>query len=354
MNTDYFFKLDGPLDSGPAERQMRIANLSGFQDLVRNLGADPRAILERHDIDPQSIRDPDHYVDCKSVVDVFEYCSTLLNHSLFGLQLAQAQEPDVYGCVTALCRAASSVRESVASFIDYLPVVHSPVSIMELVEGKETAELRWYVRADLGSNNQANYQAAMLNLKLLRLIGGKAFRPSYVNLAVDARQRDIFEIENKLGCRFHKTAADNAIAFPVTLLDQPVASSSRLLFALLGGYLDRVKSASRTTIADRVQDYIRGALPSGNCSIERCAGKLGMSVRTLQANLSQSGLKFCDILERQRIDLARNYLGQDQLSLDDVAANLGYSEQSSFGRAFKRWTGTTPMLYRQGLATSGG
>ena len=46
MNTDYFFKLDGPLDSGPTERQMRIANLSGFQDLVRHLGADPRAILE--------------------------------------------------------------------------------------------------------------------------------------------------------------------------------------------------------------------------------------------------------------------------------------------------------------------
>lgn len=354
MNTDYFFMLDGPLDSGPTERQMRIANLSGFQDLVRHLGADPRAILERHDIDPQSTRDPDHYVDCKSVVDVFEYCSTLFNHPLFGLQLAQAQEADVYGCVTALCRAAASVRESVAGFIDYLPVVHSPVSIMELVEGSETAELRWYVRADLGSNNQANYQAAMLNLKLLRLIGGKAFRPSYVNLAVDARQRDIFEIENKLGCRFHKTTADNAIAFPVTLLDQPVASSSRLLFTLLGGYLDRVKAASRTSIADRVQDYIRGALPSGNCSIERCAAKLGMSVRTLQTNLSQSGLKFCDILERQRIELARNYLGQDQLSLDDVAANLGYSEQSSFGRAFKRWTGTTPLLYRQGLAASRG
>ena len=354
MNTDYFFKLDGPLDSGPTERQMRIANLCGFQDFVRHLGADPRAILERHDIDPQSTRDPDHYVDCKSVVDVFEYCSTSLNHPLFGLQLAQAQEADVYGCVTALCRAASSVRESVAGFIDYLPVVHSPVSIMELVEGSETAELRWYVRADLGSNNQANYQAAMLNLKLLRLIGGKAFRPSYVNLAVDARQRDIFEIENKLGCRFPKTTADTAIAFPVTLLDQPVASSSRLLFTLLGGYLDRVKAASRTSIAERVQDYIRGALPSGNCSIERCAAKLGMSVRTLQANLSQSGLKFCDILERQRIELARNYLGQDQLSLDDVAANLGYSEQSSFGRAFKRWTGTTPLLYRQRLATSRG
>jgi hypothetical protein len=46
MNTDYFFKLDGPSTRG-ATSQMRIANLTGFQDLVRNFGADPRAILER-------------------------------------------------------------------------------------------------------------------------------------------------------------------------------------------------------------------------------------------------------------------------------------------------------------------
>jgi len=347
MSDSPFFSLDGPLDALPTERQMRIANLSGFPGLVRSLGADPRPLLERHGIDPQLIRDQDHYVDCKSVVDLFEHCSARFNDPLFGLKLAQNQEADVFGCVTALCRAASSVRESLASFIEYLPVIHSPVSVLELVEGRETAELRWHVRSDLGPNNQASYQAVLLNLKLLRLVGGSGFRPSYVNLAVDARQRDVFELEDKLGCRFHSTPAENAIAFPVGILDQPVASSSRLLSKLLGGYLDSVKVAARTTLAERVEDYVRGALASGNCSIERCAKKMGVSPRTLQANLSESGLKFSDILERQRIELAKTCLRQEQVSLDDVAAKLGYSEQSSFGRAFKRWTGTTPLLYRR-------
>jgi AraC-like DNA-binding protein len=347
MGDNYFYSLDGPLDSVPGHRQMRTANLGGLPGLVRSHGADPVSALERHGIDPHSIRDPDQFIDCKSVVDLFEYCSSSLNDSLFGLELAHIQNPDVFGCVAALCRAAPTVRDSVTSFIDFIPVIHAPDTILELVEGRETAEIRWSVGTDLGSNQQANYQAALLNLKLLHLVGGPAFRPSYVNLTVDTRQRDIARLEQQLGCRFHKTRTENAIALPVSVLDQPVPSASSTLFKLLGGYLEQVKAASRTSIADRVQDYVRGALSSGNCSIERCAGKLGLSVRTLQAKLAESGLIFSDILEQQRMNAAGEYLAREQMSLDDVAALLGYAEQSSFGRAFKRWTGQTPRQYRQ-------
>ncbi|MDB5972202.1 MAG: AraC family transcriptional regulator [Hydrocarboniphaga sp.] len=353
MGETAFFSLEGPLDSMPAEGQMRTANLGGFADLVRGLGADPRPILERHGLDARAIRDPDSYISCKSLVSLLEDCSTRFNQPLFGLRLAQLQEPDLFGSVTALCRAASTFREAIVGFIDYLPVVHSPVILMELVEGKETAELRWCVRSDLGSNNQANYQAALLDVNFLRLIGGRNFRPSYVNLAVDTRLKDIAELENQLGCRFNARATTNAIAFPVENLSQAVTTSNRLLFRLLGGYLDRVKVASRKTVVERVEDYVRGSLPSGNCSIEHCAKKLGTSVRTLQANLSDCGLKFSDLLEKQRIEMAKIYLERGQLSLDDVAASLGYSEQSSFGRAFKRWTGDTPQQYRRGLVAAG-
>jgi AraC-like DNA-binding protein len=353
MGDNYFYSLEGPLDSMPGDRQMRTANLSGFTDLVRGLGGEPRSILERHGIDLRTIRDPDAYIDSRSLVEVLQYCSTSFNDALFGLRLAELQEPDVYGAVAALCRAASSVREAITGFVDYIPVIHSPVPVLELAEGTETAELRWRVPQDIGLNDQANLQATLLNLKLMRLIGGRTFRPSYVNLTVDARPRDIAEIESKFGCPFHSKAPFNAIAFPARVLDQPIASSNRLLFRLLGGYLERVRTASRKTIVERVEDYVRGSLPLGNCSIERCAKKLDTSVRTLQANLSESGLRFSDILEKQRIELAKVYLQQNQLSLDDIAAMLGYSEQSSFGRAFKRWTHSTPQRYRRDARTAG-
>lgn len=349
MRDGSFFSLEGPLDSMPVDRQMRAANLSGFTEVVRTLGADPRAILEHNGIDARVMRDPDAYIDSKSVIDTLEYCSSAFNDPLFGLRLAQHQDPDVFGSVATLCRSASSLREALTSFIDYIPVVHSPVAVLELAEGRETAELRWHLQEDLGQNIQASYKATLLILKLLHQVGGRNFRPSYVNLTVCSRHKDVPEIANRLGCLFRGNASSNAIAFPSALLDQGVTSSNRLLYRLLGGYLGRVRASSRKTILERVEDYVHGALPSGNCSIQHCAKKLGMSVRTLQAHLSESGLKFSDVLESQRIELAKVHLQRDDLNLDDVAAMLGYSEQSSFGRAFKRWSGQTPQKYRRTL-----
>ncbi len=348
MIDNQFFSLDGPLEVMPTERQMRIANLGAFPSLARNLGADPARLLERHDIDPCSLRDPDHYIDCQSYVNLLEECSSLLNDPLFGLRMAQVQEPEVYGCVTALCRASATVREAIDCLVKFIPVTHSPAAMQELLVCDDTAMLRWGVRTDLGNNKQANYQAALLNLKLLRQLGGRDFRPRYVKLAVDTtRYRDIEELERQMGCRFYSKTPENVIAFPARVLDQRITSANRLLFKLLGGYLGRVKEAARITLVDRVQDYVRSSLPEGNCTIERCALKMDISVRTLQARLSESQLSFSDILEEQRIAQAQSYLRQQQISLDDVAANLGYSEQSSFGRAFKRWTGLTPKQYRQ-------
>ncbi|MET0363317.1 MAG: AraC family transcriptional regulator ligand-binding domain-containing protein [Sphingobium sp.] len=343
---EMFFGLNGPLDAVPAHGQCRAANFTGLQDFANAQGRDARRILERHAIEPRAIFDPDSHVACQSIADTFEYCSTLFDDPLFGLHLGNAQDPDVFGCVTALCRAAPTMRDAVACAVDYLPVVHSPEASLELVEGPQVAELRWGANIDLGVNDQAHLQALVLNLKLLRMIGGTGFDPSYVNLTVEARPRDMEEIEQIAACRVHARANSNAIGFPAHVLDKPIASANRLIFRLLGGYLARVKQANSATVVARVESYIRGALPTGSCSIERCAQKLGFSVRTLQGRLTAHDVKFSDIVESERERLARIYLMTPSMSLEEIAERLGYGEQTSFGRAFKRWTGVTPQRFR--------
>src|SRR5262249_49578235 len=136
-----FYSLQGPLDALPTAEQIRAGNFQGFPEFVRRRGGNPRSILERFGMDPGTIADPDAHINCKAFVEVFEYCSEHFEEPLFGLRLGRLQDPDVLGCVTALCRAASTFREGIRCFIDYIPVVHSPGAMMELVEGEDIAEL---------------------------------------------------------------------------------------------------------------------------------------------------------------------------------------------------------------------
>ncbi|MCB2072114.1 MAG: AraC family transcriptional regulator ligand-binding domain-containing protein [Novosphingobium sp.] len=346
MAQNSFFSLDGPLDVAPGGGQCRAANFSGLANVARHMGRDPRGIVERHGMEARVLSDPESLVAPQQVADVFEYCSTLFEDPLFGLHMATVQDPEVFGCVTALCRAAPTFRAGVRCLIDYLPVVHAPDCEVVLIEGRETAELTWLVNTDIGVNDQANYQAAMLNVKLLQAIGGPGFKPSWVSLSAEARPSDMPELERLLGCKVTGRNPRNSVAFPVHALDQPVPSANRLLFRLLGGYLERVRAAHSQSTIDRVESYIRGSLASGNCSIDRCADKIGISVRTLQARLSSEGVKFSELVENQRATLAKAHLSQRNLSLDEIADRLGYGEQTSFGRAFKRWTGMTPQQFR--------
>jgi AraC-like DNA-binding protein len=98
---------------------------------------------------------------------------------------------------------------------------------------------------------------------------------------------------------------------------------------------------------DRTRSAIAETLRDGDAGIERTASRLGVSVRSLQRQLAAEGSSYKEALDAVREDLARTYLATDGPSLAEVAYLLGYSDPSAFHRAFRRWTGVTPLEYRR-------
>ena len=76
------------------------------------------------------------------------------------------------------------------------------------------------------------------------------------------------------------------------------------------------------------------------------AQQLGMSLRSLTRQLAEEGASFGEILDRLRNRLAVRYLGEQRISLQQIAWLLGYSELAAFNHAFKRWSGTSPSRAR--------
>ena len=108
-------------------------------------------------------------------------------------------------------------------------------------------------------------------------------------------------------------------------------------------YLDSfmVHSTSREVV-DKIVEH----LPDGPPSQQQIAEALHVSNRTLQRKLKDEGTSFMDLLQDTRLQLARKYLSHPNRSVVETAYLLGFSEPSTFSRAFKRWTGVAPADFR--------
>jgi AraC-like DNA-binding protein len=344
----FYFNVEGPLHTPAPPGTIRAGYyFQGFKRLVQGHGGDYRRILDRYGIDPLAVEDPDHPVSCIASNDMLEYCSQHLKDDVFGLHLASCQDTEAYGLTSALARSAPTFGQAVRSLVEYLPILHFPGAALEFVVGNETAEFRWRPYANFGYDEQANYHALMLAARCFQALAGRNFRPSYVSSMTDNPRSEVqTAVEKEFGCKFFQNSTNNSIGFPIEFLEKPLRTSNKILFKLISSYLDEARRETRPTVVDQAEAYVRGALPSGACSIVRCARTLGISARTLQRDLTDAGIKFSDIVEDQRINAAKRALLETDSDLDEIAINLGYSEQSSFGRAFKRWTGLTPRAFQ--------
>lgn len=100
-------------------------------------------------------------------------------------------------------------------------------------------------------------------------------------------------------------------------------------------------------VASQVRQLLIALLPSGEVDQDLVSGRLNRSTSTLQRQLKSEGLSYRDVLESTQRDLAETYLRDNRHSLTQIAYLLGFSDQSNFSRAFKRWTSISPRRYQQ-------
>jgi AraC-like DNA-binding protein len=132
------------------------------------------------------------------------------------------------------------------------------------------------------------------------------------------------------------------------LVERQVPAADPRLYRILKQYLQRIldEMPREDELFGSVRRAIGELLRDGDPKIARVAKKIAMSPRTLERRLKERGVVFKKLMDDTRRRFALSYLRDRKNSLTDVAFLLGYSELSAFNRAFKRWTGTTPLDFR--------
>jgi AraC-like DNA-binding protein len=146
------------------------------------------------------------------------------------------------------------------------------------------------------------------------------------------------------GCPVRFDQAQTQLVFPACLLALPLRQPDAMLLSILESQATQALDLLPKTDAfvREVQRQIIRLCHDGAPTLAQVADQLCLSPRTLQRRLADQGTRFQPVLDETRQQLCAQYLADQRLQLTDIAQLLGYSDQSAFTRAYRRWTGGTP------------
>lgn len=183
------------------------------------------------------------------------------------------------------------------------------------------------------------------------LAGDVSVKPLAVGF-VHEKPESLAPFKQYLGCDVEFSCKNTDIAFPVSMLTLKVEKADPVLRALLDQQADTLLDVlpSGDQFEQQFYKFLLVAMQDGQPTIEAVARAMNMSARTLHRRLVDRSLVFKTLLQKTRYQLANQYLKESRLTLSEITLLLGYSEQSAFSRAFKQWTGETPLRYQKRLS----
>ncbi|MEE4250647.1 MAG: AraC family transcriptional regulator [Alcanivoracaceae bacterium] len=163
---------------------------------------------------------------------------------------------------------------------------------------------------------------------------------------------EVARYEEYFGCPVEFAAPFDGLEVSQALLSLPLRDADPGLSGLMEREASQLMADydSGTNLIAAVRREIYRLLAEGEPTLEQVAARLCMAERTLQGRLRKQGQGFQEVLDGLRRTLAELYLQDQRLSLTDIALLLGFAEQSSFTRAFRRWFSQSPAQYRQHLS----
>jgi AraC-like DNA-binding protein len=328
---------------------VRAAALSGVPELIERLGGDAEALLRAHGFDRDALSDIERHVPYADFIRLLEDCSAQLGCPDFGLRVAALQDINVLGPVATVIRHSASVADAVVSVARYLSY-HTPGAAVELVGGAGEASgfTIEVVLPGLRRCRQINELSMLLGQRLLDLLLGEGYRAPAVHFTNPAPP-DPAPLHRVLGTAIEFDMPINRFVLRESDLVRPVESADPALRRLITSYIELTRQDSVVPLVERVNRSIRTLLPSGGCALATVAEHLGFAPRSLQRELSLQGLCFRELQRAQQEQAARRLLATTGLPLLRIANMTGFAEQSTFNRAFARWTHRSPGRWRREL-----
>lgn len=309
-------------------------------------GVDARSVLARHGVAMETLLNTDNQIPIARAFAIWDELRDRSGNPALHLVAPTALPVGTYHVVEYLIGASATVGEGAQRFARFIGLIARQVSV---VVETDPVEGRLVATTSSGLAVPPLYAAYTFAAFVGRVRAN--FRPGLRVARVEFRQPIPSEPERYrafFGADVFFGAAADRLCFSRDEWDTPFETGDPTLAQVLEAHararLER--AADGTSVLEaRVRRAIVGALPEG-APVEAVARSLHSSVRTLQRGLREAGTTYRDLLDTVRSELARQFLEDRTVAISEVALLLGFADQSSFHRAFDRWTGQSPGRWR--------
>lgn len=258
-------------------------------------------------------------------------------------------QPKHVGVLGYLVLATDTLGEAMLAYQRYETLFYG-TSLAEIEVIGDEAEIRW-PPSDNELGQRADGVAIAALVTFLRRQIDQPPPPSAISFLHSVSASDGAAYEAFFGCPITWNDSHVRVRFPLHYLSLPMPRRDPTLRRLLDRQAQAMLQAlPESSDADRqMQRVLLRMLSDGEPTLARVARSMHTSPRTLQRRLARHGLSWQQWLDRSREQLASQYLEDASLTLADIALLLGFSEQSAFTRAYRRWTGRSPGRDRRQL-----
>ncbi|PLY09374.1 MAG: AraC family transcriptional regulator [Arcobacter sp.] len=303
-------------------------------------------MLKYADLPKEVLLEHDRQIDSAKLSEIFKFCVEKSGEYTLALKIGSSITYHSLGVLGYLMLNANNLKEVIEKF-DYYQNLISGFIKFYLTKNEKYYKIAIYINENpiipVPSYHAEVHLSAVLTI--LNQIIGKTIVPDLTYFTIDSiSNKD--EYERIFGENIILEKSENAIFFETEKLNISVNNSNPVMLEYFEAQANRIlEDMKMTSWYSKVKREILKTIGEDEIRIEFIANRFGISSRTLQYHLKDENKKFRDALLSVRMQLANHYIKNTEMDFSSIAFFLGYSESSSFFRAYKKYYKTTPKKY---------
>lgn len=309
-------------------------------------GLNSRALFEKAGLNPAKLRNPDARYPDKRIMQLWEYAIEEIKDPCLGLDLASHFHATTLHALGFAWLASQTLKDAFARLIRYSRII---TDVEKFVFEETSTDFRFKLQLPNGRPYfpSEDYDAAFaIVVRLCRMSIGEDFSPKHM-IMQRPEPACVDRFYKYFRCSIDFSADSYEIRFnKQDIVKQLSTANERLALMNDKVVMDYLVELDKDDIVMQVKQRLIDRLPTGETCQKDIAAALYMSERNLQRKLADRKTSYKKILDEVRSELAKGYINDARLSINEITYLLGFSEPANFTRAFKRWHGIAPSAYR--------